>query len=197
VRIAEHGASAANHERRENIWPVRLRCICVLEEHCRDEHQELSAEDQPLRLDPFREPAGEGYREGNHADWKCADRRGDGGPLERRLPERDEKVEDGRPPEVREDGNEEKDREVDVEPCPRWSDVCVSAGRRARDGMSTYTAALEAGMVVSYHRKTPMRTMERIRGTSTSADVQPAVVPDVVAKINSTSATAGRRQFGT
>jgi hypothetical protein len=71
----------------------------------------------------------------------------------------------------------------------------MSAGGREIDGPETYTAARETGIVVSYQRKTPMRIMERIKGMSTSADAQPAVVPDVVAKINKTSATRSLSQF--
>jgi hypothetical protein len=128
VRIAEHRTPATDRKSREDIRPIRGWRVRILEQHRRNNDEHLGAEDEPLGLDTFREAASEGHSKCDHADWE----RANGGlhcrPVEGRLPERDEEVEDGRPPKVRQDRDEKENGKVQIEPCSWRSERRIPSG---------------------------------------------------------------------
>jgi hypothetical protein len=117
VRIAEHRTPATDRKSREDIRPIRGWRVRILEQHRCNNDEHLGAEDEPLGLDTFCEATSEGHSKCDHADWEGANGSLHCRPVEGRLPERDEEVEDSRPPKVRQDRDEKEDGKVQIEPC--------------------------------------------------------------------------------
>lgn len=66
--VGEHGACGAEHEGREDVWPVLRRAVGEREEDRRDEAEAFAEENNPFRVDDTRERACEAHGEGEDSN---------------------------------------------------------------------------------------------------------------------------------